>query len=85
MCERVDGTAKAQETPIGLRPSPGALDLERVDISKENMAELLKVDAETWRSTELPDIETHFAKFGGRLPKRMARQLANMKERLGAK
>jgi phosphoenolpyruvate carboxykinase (GTP) len=84
MCERVDGKVKARETPIGLMPTPDALDLSGVDITKENMAELLRVDIEAWRTTELPDIEAHFDRFGDRLPKRMAKQLANLKGRLGA-
>jgi len=82
MCERVDGKAPARETPIGLLPTEDALDLSGLDISGEVMEELLKVDPEAWKA-EIPDIENHFAKFGDRLPKRLAAQLDKLKERLG--
>jgi len=82
MCERVDGKAAAVETPIGNLPAPGALDLSNLDVSKEAMDELLKVDVDAWKSVELPDIEQHFATFGERLPKRMAEQLDQLKKRL---
>lgn len=82
MCERVDGKAPARETPIGLLPTEDALDLSGLDISGEVMKELLKVDTEAWKA-EIPDIENHFAKFGDRLPKRLAAQLDKLKERLG--
>jgi GTP-dependent phosphoenolpyruvate carboxykinase len=40
------------------------------------------VDPAVWKA-ELPDIEKHFQKFGDRLPKRLAAQLAELKKRLG--
>ena len=82
MCERIDGIADAQKTPIGLMPVEGGLDLTGLDISTENMKELMRVDTEAW-SAEVPDIERHFAKFGSRLPERLTRQLQELRNRLG--
>jgi phosphoenolpyruvate carboxykinase (GTP) len=82
MCERVDGSADAQETPIGLLPKEGDLDLNGLDISSENMKELFSVDASAWKA-EVPDIEQHFALFGDRLPERLVKQLAELRKRLG--
>jgi phosphoenolpyruvate carboxykinase (GTP) len=48
------------------------------------MAELLSVDQEEWRR-ELPAIEQHFARFGGRLPDQLRAQLQSLDERLEAR
>jgi phosphoenolpyruvate carboxykinase (GTP) len=82
MCERVDGTVGARETPIGLLPNEGDLDLSGLDIAPENMKELLRIDTGAWKA-EIPDIARHFAEFGGRLPERLKRQLEELKNRLG--
>jgi phosphoenolpyruvate carboxykinase (GTP) len=82
MCERVDGTAGATETPIGLMPDDRSLDLSGLDMPKENMQALMRVDHTEWKA-EVPDIEKHFAAFGSRLPDRLRRQLEEFKKRLG--
>jgi len=82
MCQRVDGTVGAQETPIGLMPKEGDLDLRGLDIPAENMKALMAIDHAAWKA-EIPDIEKHFALFGDRLPERLRKQLAEMKKRLG--
>ncbi len=82
MAERVGGKAGACQTPIGLLPGEGALDLAGLNIPAENVTELLRVDTEAWRA-EIPDIEKHFAQFGARLPERLRRQVAGLCERLG--
>ncbi|MBC8414451.1 phosphoenolpyruvate carboxykinase (GTP) [bacterium] len=82
MCERVDGTAAAVETPIGILPQEDGLDTDGLDLSSDDMKELLRVDTDAWRQ-ELPDIEKHFAIFGDRLPERLRVQLQEFKNRLG--
>jgi phosphoenolpyruvate carboxykinase (GTP) len=82
MCDRVDGKVGARETPIGLVPEEDGLDLTGLDIPKEDLAELLRVDPEAWRG-ELPDIEKHFASFGSHLPSRLQKQLEQLRKRLG--
>jgi phosphoenolpyruvate carboxykinase (GTP) len=81
MCERVDGTAGAKETPIGLMPEEGGLDLDGLDISDDDMAELLNANAESVKE-EISDIQAHFDQFGERLPERLTKQLAALKDRL---
>jgi phosphoenolpyruvate carboxykinase (GTP) len=81
MCERIEGKAGAQETPIGLLPNETDLDLKGLKISKENLKELLRVDIGAWRE-EITSLEGHFAQFGGRLPARMKKQLEALKGRL---
>ncbi len=82
MCERVEGTADAVETPIGLMPVEGGLDTTNLDISPADLAELMKVDVEQWKE-EIPLVEEFFAKFGDKLPQRMRIQFNNLAERLG--
>ena len=82
MCERVAGKLDATETPIGLMPCAGDLDLTGLDIPAEDMAELMKVDVELWRG-EIPMIEESLGTFGDKLPKRMTDQLEALRKRLG--
>ena len=82
MCERVDGKIGAKETPIGLMPKDGDLDLSGLDIPHGSMQTLMKVDLREWKA-EVPDIEQHFAIFGNRLPARLRKQLEEFKRRLG--
>ena len=82
MCERVDGRVGAKETPTGLLPEEGDLDLSGLDISREDMEELMRIDRDAWIA-EVPDIEKHFAAFGDRLPERLTKQLEELRKRLG--
>jgi phosphoenolpyruvate carboxykinase (GTP) len=82
MCERVSGKIGARETPIGLVPLDGDLDLSGLSIPPQNMAEVMKVDAAAFKA-EIPDIEKHFKQFGDRLPARLSAQLKELVERLG--
>jgi phosphoenolpyruvate carboxykinase (GTP) len=82
ICERVAGTADAAETPIGLVPAPGALDLEGLDVDPDNIATLLSVDAGEWRA-EIGSIEEHYSMLGDRLPAVLREQLEDLERRLG--
>ncbi|MCK4546340.1 MAG: phosphoenolpyruvate carboxykinase (GTP) [Candidatus Eisenbacteria sp.] len=82
MCERVDGKAEAVDTPIGRLPADGALELEGLDVSAEDWAELLRVDVDAWKA-EIPEVEEFMARFGDRVPPRMRTQMANARKRLG--
>ncbi len=82
MCERVDGKLGARETPIGLMPKDGDLDLSGLDIEKENIKALMDVDLKEWKA-EVPDLEKHFAVFGNRLPARLKKEFEEFKKRLG--
>ena len=80
---RCEGTAEAVETPIGLIPAPGALNLEGLDLSPETLQSLLTVDEEAVKG-ELPQIEEHLAKFGADLPAEVRAQFDVLEQRLGA-
>ena len=81
--ERCEGTAKAVETAIGNLPADGALDLDGLDVSREDLAQLLRVDVDGWLS-ELPLVREYYAQFGDRMPKPLETELDAMRERLEA-
>ena len=83
ICERIDGTADAIETPIGYVPTPEALDLDGLDIREADVEALLSVDPDAWRA-ELPDIRDFYAGFGNRLPAELLTELSALEERLNA-
>jgi phosphoenolpyruvate carboxykinase (GTP) len=81
--ERVEGSGKATETPIGLVPASGALTLEGLDISPEVMKELLSVDAADWMA-EMEKTGAFFERFGKRLPEEIREEQAQLARRLDA-
>ena len=81
ICERLEGKGDAVETAIGNLPTESALDLNGLDISSEDVKELLRVD-NTAVLEEMPSVDEYFEQFGGKLPARMAKQLEELKARL---
>jgi phosphoenolpyruvate carboxykinase (GTP) len=78
---RCQGVADGVETPIGVVPAPGALNVDGLEVSDEDLIELLAVDADDWKA-ELPGIHQHFARFGDRLPDALREQLARLESQL---
>ena len=82
ICERVEGTAKAQTTPIGHIPTRDALDLCGLGMHDEDINQLLAVDLAGWKN-EIADVAANYAKFGDALPKALNDQLDSLKKRIG--
>ncbi len=81
ICERIEGTGKAVETPIGYVPAPGALDTSGLNMSDDDIAELLKVDTNDWL-IEVESIKKHYSQFGDRLPQGLKDELIALEKRL---
>jgi phosphoenolpyruvate carboxykinase (GTP) len=79
--ERCAGTAKAEETAIGLLPAAGELDLTGLDLPAEDVAELLRVDVEGWLE-EVPKLREYYARLGRHLPHELEAELDALEERL---
>ena len=79
--ERLEGTAEATQTPIGHVPSKTAIDTSGLEGVADKMQEILKVDKREWMA-ECELIAEHQKIFGDRLPKEMATQFENLKQRL---
>lgn len=75
--------AKAQMTPIGWVPAPGAINTEGLKIPSETMGELLKVDSSEWK-TELSRSREFFKTLGDRLPQPIDDELTRIDEALRA-
>jgi phosphoenolpyruvate carboxykinase (GTP) len=82
--ERVSGKAEAVETPIGYLPAPGAIDTNGLDVTDEQIAELLNVDVEEWLN-EIESIREHYARFEETLPEALSDELAALEARLREK
>ncbi len=78
---RLEGSAEAVDEPIGHLPAPGALNVARLKITPEAVAELLRVDRAAW-AAELPLLREHFATFGDHLPAALMEQLDALEQRL---
>ena len=81
MVDRIHGRDGGVETPIGIVPAPGALKLDGVGISADDVEALLRVDADEWTG-ELAEIRNFFSKFGDRLPPELGRSLDKLSARL---
>jgi phosphoenolpyruvate carboxykinase (GTP) len=79
--ERLDGSAGANETAIGLVPAPDALDTQGLDLDQSTLEALVAVDGEAWRA-EVPQIEGHYAGLGERLPVELREELEELEKRL---
>jgi phosphoenolpyruvate carboxykinase (GTP) len=79
---RCDDEAEAVETPIGLVPTPDAIDTEGLEVSAQDMEKLLDVDPELFKA-QLLQVHEHFARFGDSLPPELRKQLEALEQRLG--
>jgi phosphoenolpyruvate carboxykinase (GTP) len=82
MVERIRGGGGATETPVGLVPAEGALDLAGLDLTSAQMREALRCDADEWLAA-LADLGEFYDSFGARLPETIARQLAETRRKFG--
>ena len=81
MLERIEGKAAATETPIGVVPTPDALTLDGLDVTRKTMLELLSVDPAAWIK-EHEDVGRFFQEFGDRLPDELRDEHRRLGERL---
>lgn len=65
--ERVDGTASAIETPIGMLPQEGSIDVSGLELPGSRLSELLAVDTAAWITEAARSFE-FLKRFGMRLP-----------------
>lgn len=82
ICERVEGTADAQHTPIGNLPTPTSLDTAGLKLFPEDIKTLTTVDPAGWRR-EADDVASYYSKFDGKLPDALRKQLLGLHQRLG--
>ena len=82
--ERVDGKQDVRETPVGLLPVDGSIDLKGLS-EKVDMKELMSVPSEYWLE-QLDDIERYYTEqFGEDLPNELWDEVNSFRERLSEK
>jgi phosphoenolpyruvate carboxykinase (GTP) len=79
--ERIQGKAAAVETPIGLVPAPGSLTLDGLQVSRNALEALLRVDPADW-AAELEGTQKFFEKFGKGLPQELRQEYDHLTEQL---
>jgi phosphoenolpyruvate carboxykinase (GTP) len=82
MVERIRGTARAEETPIGFVPAPGALELGGLDVTPARLRDALRCDTGEWLQA-LDDLGEFHKEFGSRLPAPIAESLGQTRSRFG--
>ena len=80
--ERVDGQVAAKESPLGLVPVEGGLNVEGLDVSADDLAELFSIDRDSWLA-EADSTDEFFASFGGRVPAAITKQVDVLRAKLG--
>src|SRR4051794_33859089 len=78
---RCDDQGDTVETPIGLVPAADGLPTDGLDLSREALEELLRIDEDQLRA-EIEQVKEHLATFGDRLPEEIRDQLRELEERL---
>ena len=79
--DRVDGTAAAKDTPVGLVPVEGGLNLAGLDVAGDDLTELFRIDRDTWLA-EADSTEEFFDSFGDRVPSALRTQLGALRKGL---
>lgn len=79
--EQIEGANTSIVTPIGLVPSPGAIDVTGLGTSVGEMDEVCAVNIEEWQA-ELPLIDDWFTKIGSKLPSELVSEFATLKAAL---
>ena len=78
---RLEGQAKAVESPIGLLPARGGIDISGLDLDYQTMDELFEIDGESWLY-EVRMAEQFFAGLGDKLPAQLGSELIELESRL---
>jgi phosphoenolpyruvate carboxykinase (GTP) len=80
--ERLEGQAEGVTTPIGVLPTPDALDTDGLSLSPSDLAFLLDVDPDIWRQ-EAALIPDHLNTFGAHTPEALWEECRALTSRLG--
>ncbi len=82
MIGRVEGTAGAIETPIGLQPAEGDINLDGMDLGEDARSLLFGFDRAGWQS-EFESIRTYLHDYGPRMPPPLLQEQARIENALG--
>jgi phosphoenolpyruvate carboxykinase (GTP) len=78
---RINGQAKGVQTPIGVIPTPEALELDGLGLTDADIKVLLEVDVDTWQR-EASSIREYFTFLGASVPEALYDELDALDKRL---
>ncbi|MCB0329999.1 MAG: phosphoenolpyruvate carboxykinase (GTP) [Bdellovibrionales bacterium] len=78
---RVEGTADGVDSPLGVQPKSNGIPLDGINITQEQMDELLSVSREDWEQ-ELASQADFLASIGPKLPKEIMSEHEALKSRV---
>ena len=78
---RIEGQAGAVDSPIGRLPRTEELDIDGLDVTEADLAELFAVDPESW-AVEADLTQEFFDGFDGRIPAALQAELSALRYRL---
>ena len=81
MLKRIDNSVDAQDTEIGYIPYPKDININGLDITENQMKDILSVDKEAWLK-EAKEIKEFYKKFGSKLPKELAEEADKLEKKL---
>lgn len=79
--ERTEGLSEANKTPIGYTPTFNSFDLEGLELSKNNLDELFKINIDDWKK-EVKELRKYFDQFKEKLPEGIKKELQQLEDRL---
>lgn len=79
--DRTSCKADAKETPIGFLPTEAAIDISGLQLQKNALQELLRVNKKDWKN-EVAKLKSYFVSFGSHLPQGIQHELQALEKRL---
>jgi len=79
--DRVNGRAKAKETPIGLVPDLDDFNTDGLKLSRKNLEKLFEFKPEEWRE-EIADVKKFLDPFGRHIPYEIREEVERLEGRL---
>lgn len=80
--DRCNGEGTFNETAIGKVPTVDAINIDGLNITKDEVAAALSFSTDEWKA-EVALIEEHYANFGSHMPAELVAELNGLKSRLG--
>jgi len=80
---RCEGQVSALDTPIGLLPRAGDIDINGLEVDGAALDALLSINSPAWQD-ELEAVDQYLKTFGDRVPKRLSEELEGIRQRLAA-
>ncbi|WP_394275946.1 phosphoenolpyruvate carboxykinase (GTP) [Luteococcus sp.] len=79
MIDRIEGKVEGVESPIGILPGDGELDVEGLELDEAGVKECTQFVPHEW-ADELPRLESWLGSFGNKLPKPITDELDKVRE-----